>query len=85
MKEKSQVANRQVVPNKGKGWAVKVERQIKPESTHRTQGAAEDAAKRASKSSGGGEVVIHRSTGVIRDSDTVAPGNDPSSSRDTKH
>lgn len=50
-----------------------------------TQKEAEAAAKQFSANSGGGEVRIHGLNGKIRDSDTVAPGNDPTSSRDTKH
>ena len=38
-----------------------------------------------SANSGGGEVRIHRRDGKIRDSDTVAPGNDPFPPRDKKH
>ena len=34
---------------------------------------------------GGGEVVIHRPDGTIRDSDTVPPGNDPNPPKDTRH
>lgn len=76
--------NRHVVP-KGKGWAVKTPGQSTPDSTHRTQGAAERAAKDAVKQGGGGEVRIHRPDGTIRDSDTVAPGRDPHPPTDTKH
>jgi len=50
-----------------------------------TQKEAEKAAKRFSGNSGGGEVVIHRPNGTIRDSDTVPPGNDPCPPRDLKH
>lgn len=50
----------------------------------KTQGAAEATAKRQVKQAGGGQVVIHRPDGRIRDADTVAPGNE-SPKRDTKH
>lgn len=50
-----------------------------------TQKEAEAIAKRYSANSGGGEVRIHGLDGKIRDSDTVKPGNDPRSSKDTKH
>ena len=46
---------------------------------------AEKAAKGFAANSGGGEVRIHRPNGPIRDSDTVAPGNDPCPPKDTKH
>ena len=52
---------------------------------YNTQAEAEKAAKGFSGNSGGGEVRIHRPDGTIRDSDTVAPGNDPCPPRDTKH
>jgi uncharacterized protein YdaT len=50
-----------------------------------TQKEAEHAAKEFSSHNGGGEVRIHSIKGPIRDSDTVAPGNDPNPPKDTKH
>lgn len=50
-----------------------------------TQAAAEAAAKEIMANQGGGEVVIHGMDGKIRDSDTVAPGNDPFPPKDTRH
>jgi hypothetical protein len=50
-----------------------------------TQGDAEKIAKEHARNSGGGEVRIHRPDGPIRDSDTIAPANDPFPPRDTKH
>lgn len=76
--------NRHVVPGP-KGWSVKVPNVPAPESNHRTQGAAEKAAKQAVQREGGGEVVIHRPDGTIRDADTVAPGHDPFPPRDNRH
>ena len=49
-----------------------------------TQKEAEKTAKEYAANSGGGEVRIHGLDGKIRDSDTVAPGNE-SSTKDTKH
>ncbi len=76
--------NRHVVPNPAGGWDV-----IKPgadrSSSHQpTQSGAIDSAREIVHNAGGGEVVIHRPNGTIRDSDTVAPGNDPFPPRDTK-
>ncbi|MFC1749647.1 DUF2188 domain-containing protein [Pseudomonadota bacterium] len=51
---------------------------------YNTQVEAEKAAKEFSANSGGEEVRIHRPSGPIRDSDTVAPGNDPCPPKDTK-
>lgn len=76
--------NRHVVPGP-KGWSVKTPGVAKPNSSHRTQSAAEKAAKDAVKKAGGGEVIIHGKVGRIRDSDTVAPGNDPNPPKDSKH
>ena len=77
--------NRHVVPRPEGGWAVKKPGESKPESVHRKQGSAEDRAKDQVRREGGGEVRIHGRDGRIRDSDTVAPGNDPSPPKDRKH
>lgn len=66
------------------GWTV-----VKPgasrSSAHLdTQAEAVDRAREIVHNSGGGEVVIHNRQGQIRDSDTVAPGNDPNPPRDRK-
>ncbi len=50
-----------------------------------TQQEAEKIAKELCANSGGGEVRIHGLDGKIRDSDTVAPGNDPPYIKDAKH
>lgn len=44
----------------------------------------QSTAREIVHNAGGGEVVIHRTNGRVRDSDTVAPGNDPLPPRDTK-
>lgn len=75
---------RHVVRDPDGGWNV-----VKPNSDRAsahadTQDAAVDRARTIVGNSGGGEVVIHRPDGRIRDSDTVAPGNDPNPPRDRK-
>ena len=51
-----------------------------------TQAKAEAQAKALARSGGaGGEITIHRLNGQIRDRDTIAPANDPRSSRDTRY
>lgn len=50
----------------------------------RRQREAIDRAREIVHNSGGGEVVIHGRDGRTRDSDTVAPGNDPNPPRDRK-
>ncbi len=81
------MANYHVTQKKGQdGWNVKKENAERASAVVGTQKEAELLAKRFSENSGGGEVRIHRPNGgPIRDSDTVKPGNDPSSIRDTKH
>lgn len=75
---------RHVVPDPEGGWDV-----VKPgadrASAHAdTQADAIDRAREIVGNTGGGEVVIHRPDGSIRDSDTVSPGNDPNPPRDRK-
>lgn len=69
---------------KGK-WRIKKVEATKVSEYTDTQKEAEKRAKELSSNSGGGEVRIHGLDGKIRDSDTVKPGNDPISSKDTKH
>ena len=77
--------NRHVVPGRDGGWDVKAPGSRRASSHHPTQADAERRAKEIVGNSGGGEVVIHRPNGQIRDKDTVAPGNDPFPPRDKKH
>lgn len=79
------MTNRHVVQTPKGSWAVRVPNQAGPESLHKTQSAAERAAKTVVRREGGGEVVIHRENGKIRDSDTVAPARDPNPPKDEKH
>lgn len=81
------MANYHVTNKKGAAdWRIVGDNAKRASATAPTQKAAEKLAKQFAETSGGGEVRIHRPNGgPIRDSDTVAPGNDPSSSRDSKH
>jgi hypothetical protein len=80
------MANYHVVKDKDSGeWKVQREGADRASALLPTQSAAESAAKKFAANSGGGEVRIHGLDGKIRDSDTVAPGNDPFPPRDTKH
>ena len=66
-------------------WRVVGDNAKRASATANTQSAAERIAKQISANQGGGEVRIHRPNGgPIRDSDTVAPGNE-SPVRDKKH
>lgn len=77
--------SRHVVPNPDGGWDVKAPGAKRASSHHETQSDAERRAKEIVRNEGGGEVVIHRPDGQIRDSDTVAPAKEPFPPRDTKH
>jgi hypothetical protein len=74
-------SRRHVVPYKGK-WAVRKAGSKRVSSTHETQREAEQSAKKGARRDGG-EVVIHRPNGRIRDSDSF--GNDPCPPKDSKH
>ena len=77
--------DRYVVRNPDGGWDVKAA-QAKRSSKHaQTQAEAIQHAKDIVRNAGGGEVRIQGRDGRFRDSDTVAPGNDPYPPRDTKH
>jgi Uncharacterized protein conserved in bacteria (DUF2188) len=68
-----------------RGWAVQAPGAKRASSVHATQREAEAQAKRTVGNLGGGEVRIQGQDGRWRDSDTVAPGNDPNPPRDKKH
>jgi hypothetical protein len=77
--------NAHVTKSSTGGWKVKPAGAKRAVVVKSTQAAAEKAAKAYVKKAGGGEVRIHGRDGRIRDSDTVRPGNDPRSVRDTRH
>ncbi len=81
------MANYHVTNPKGsKEWKIIKAGADRASATASTQKEAEKLAKQFSANSGGGEVRIHKPNGgPIRDSDTVAPGNDPFPPRDKKH
>ena len=68
---------RHVVPNPKEGWDVVAPGSSRASGHTRTQAEAIDRARNIVTNLGGGEVVIHRPDGSIRDSDTVGGGNDP--------
>jgi Uncharacterized protein conserved in bacteria (DUF2188) len=77
--------NDRFVVRRGDDWAVKKGGTARPESVHRRQSRAEEAAKKTVSDLGGGEVRIQGRDGRWRDSDTVPPGNDSFPPRDKKH
>jgi hypothetical protein len=73
-------------PKGSEDWKVLKEGAERAAAIVGTQKEAEKIAKELAGNSGGGEVRIHKPNGgPIRDSDTVAPGNDPRSIKDKKH
>lgn len=67
------------------GWAVKASGAARASGVYSTQREAEARAKEIVGNLGGGEVRVQGRNGRWRDSDTVAPGNDPFPPRDKKH
>lgn len=80
----SKPSDRHVFPSEGGGWDVRAPGAERASSHHDTQADAVDRAREIVHNVGGGEVVIHRPDGRIRDSDTIAPGNDPNPPRDQR-
>ncbi|MBK8758345.1 MAG: DUF2188 domain-containing protein [Actinomycetales bacterium] len=82
--EMSSSNRRHVVPNPNGGWDVLAPGASRSSEHTSTQADAVGRARQIVGNAGGGEVVIHNRQGQIRDSDTVAPGNDPNPPRDRK-
>jgi len=79
------MSNRRFVgPSSDGRWQVKKPGSDRASSTHDTQSQAIDRARQILENTGGGELTIQNRKGIIRDSDTVTPGNDPNPPRDTK-
>jgi butyrate kinase len=76
--------NRHVVPGRDGGWDVRAPHARRASAHADTQAEAARRAREIVGNLGGGEVIIHGRDGKIRDSDTVAPGNDPFPPRDTR-
>ena len=85
MKEGDIMANYYVVNDPEGGWNVKPAYAQRASFHSENQSAAEVEAKRLAGNSGGGEVRIQGTDGQFRDSDTVAPGNDPNPPKDKKY
>ena len=67
---------RHVTPHPDGGWQVTAPDGDRASARTPTQADAIERAREIVHNSGGGEVVIHGRDGRIRDSDTIAPGND---------
>lgn len=66
-------------------WEAKKEKADRATVITKTQAQAEKVAKQVLSKKGGGEVVIHRIDGKIRDKDTVKPAIDPNPPKDKVH
>ena len=77
--------DRYVVRNPQGGWDVKAAHAQRSSKHTRTQAEAIQHAKEIVGNAGGGEVRIQGTDGRFRDSDTIAPGNDPHPPKDTRH
>jgi hypothetical protein len=75
---------RHVVPNPDGGWDVKKPGASRASAHTDVQRDAIDRAGTIVSNAGGGEVRIHGRDGRLRDSTTIAPGNDPFPPRDKK-
>lgn len=76
---------RHITQRPGGQWADKAEGAQRAAGLYRTQGQAQAAStERLEHRQGGGEVVIHRPNGQIRNSNTINRP-DPDPPRDTRH
>lgn len=75
---------RHVTPHPDGGWQVSNPGSERASARTPTQAEAVSRAREILGNSGGGEIVIHGRDGRVRDSDTVAPGNDPNPPRDRR-
>jgi len=66
-------------------WVNKKDSNERASSLHETQKEAENKAREQLHNEGGGELSTHGLNGQIRSKDTIAPGNDPSSIKDTEN
>jgi len=81
----SKKEDRTVYKNDDGEWANKRNDASRASSVHKTQAAAEQAARQNLKNQGGGELTTKGRDGKIRSKDTIAPGNDPFPPKDREH
>jgi len=77
--------DRTVFRRDDKTWVNKRNDVDRASSVHKTQGAAEKAAKRMLTNQGGGELTTMGENGRIRSKDTITPGHDPNPPKDHEH
>lgn len=77
----NQANQRNVVPDGNGGWKLEKPGATRASAVTSTQAEAIDRARTILQNDGGGELKVHNREGEIRRQDTVAPGNDPESSK----
>lgn len=77
----SKTPNSRHVVKRGDDWAVVKPGADRASATAPTQAAAQARAREILANDGGGEMNTHGRNGQIRAKDTIAPGNDPRSSK----
>jgi hypothetical protein len=77
--------DRTIFQNSDGLWANKRNDADRASGLHEKQSDAIDEAKRNLANQGGGELTVIGRDRKIRSKDTIAPGNDPRSIRDTEH
>lgn len=70
-------ANDRMIYQKDGKWLNKANGNSRASTAHDTQQEAYGIAKSMLQKSGGGEITIKGKNGLIREKNTIAPGNDP--------
>jgi hypothetical protein len=74
--------NKRIVQHRDDGnWEVRAPGADRASAVVPTQAEGIDRAREILGNSGGGELQVRGLNGTIRQQDTIAPGNDPSSSK----
>lgn len=77
----SETNKRIVQGRKEGGWEVRKPGSDRASAVTRTQAEGIDRAREILANNGGGEMQVRAMDGTIRAQDTIAPGNDPRSSK----
>lgn len=73
--------NKRIVQQAEDGWEVRAPNASRASATAPTQAEAVNRAREILRNDNGGELLIRGLDGQIRAQDTIAPGNDPRSSK----
>ena len=76
------MTNKRIVQHRGDGqWEVRKPGADRASAVTSTQAEGIDRAREILGNDGGGELQVRALNGTIRSQDTIAPGNDPQSSK----